>query len=365
MRLLDLVEQQNGVRATPHRLGELATFVVADVARGRADQACHRMLLHVLRHVETHHRALVIEQEVGEGFCGLGLAHTGRAKEQETPDRTIGILQTRTRAPHRVGNRRDGITLPDDAMRQFILELREPLTFRFEHALHRNPGPLRDYGRDVVVADLLLEESTPAVTHRHILRRLREVALQLRNPPIANLGRELQVAGARRLLGVGGGLIDQLLDATHLTERLLLLLPLRLHRRTLRLQLGQLALERHQPLPRRRVGLLLHRLTLDLELHDATLHLVDRLRQRIDLDPQTTGRFVEQVDRLVRQEAIADVAVRQRCRCHDCAVGDAHAVVRLVARLQTAEDRDRVIERRLTDVHRLEATFERGILLEV
>src|SRR5660398_319802 len=34
VRLLDLVEQQHGVRPTPHRLGELATFLVADVAGG-------------------------------------------------------------------------------------------------------------------------------------------------------------------------------------------------------------------------------------------------------------------------------------------------------------------------------------------
>ena len=39
MRLLDFVEQHDGVRATADLLGELTTFFVADEARRRADEA--------------------------------------------------------------------------------------------------------------------------------------------------------------------------------------------------------------------------------------------------------------------------------------------------------------------------------------
>ena len=42
VRLLDLVEQDDGVRAPAHRLGELAALVVADVAGRRADEARRR-----------------------------------------------------------------------------------------------------------------------------------------------------------------------------------------------------------------------------------------------------------------------------------------------------------------------------------
>ena len=41
------------------------------------------------------------------------------------------------------------------------------------------------------------------------------------------------------------------------------------------------------------------------------------------------------------------------------------AVVRLVALLQAAQDRDRVLDRRLADEDRLEAPLERGVLLDV
>src|SRR5689334_6512998 len=57
--------------------------------------------------------------------------------------------------------------------------------------------------------------------------------------------------------------------------------------------------------------------------------------------------------------------MRQRRGGYDGVVGDAHAVVRLVALLETTQDRDRVLHARLTDVHRLEATLERRVLLDV
>ena len=77
------------------------------------------------------------------------------------------------------------------------------------------------------------------------------------------------------------------------------------------------------------------------------------------------GGLVDQVDRLVGQEAVRDVALRQRGRGDDRRVLDAHAVVHLVALLEPAQDRDRVLHARLLHEHRLEAALERGVLLDV
>ncbi len=74
-------------------------------------------------------------------------------------------------------------------------------------------------------------------------------------------------------------------------------------------QLGDLALENLAPLDAGRILFLLQRLALDFELNDSTLHLVDHARQRIDFDAQSGRRFIDQVDRLVGQEPVADVAV--------------------------------------------------------
>ena len=120
-----------------------------------------------------------------------------------------------------------------------------------------------------------------------------------------------------------------------------------------------------QPLLRRLVLFLAQRLALDLELHDAALDLVELRRHRVDLHPQLRRGFVDEVDRLVGQEPIGDVAVRQHRRRDQRRVLELHAVVDLVALAQAAQDADRVFDRRLADHHRLEPALERGVLLDV
>ena len=93
--------------------------------------------------------------------------------------------------------------------------------------------------------------------------------------------------------------------------------------------------------------------------------LVELRRDGVDLDAQPARGLVDQVDRLVGQEAVGDVAVGEHRRGHDRAVLDAHAVVHLVALLEAAQDADRVLDRRLADQHGLEAAGERGVLLDV
>ena len=106
VRLLDLVEEHHAVGAPAHGFGELAALLVADVARRRADQARDRVLLHVLAHVDAHHRVLVVEQELGERARGLGLADAGRAQEDERADRAVRVLEAGARAAHRRRHRR-------------------------------------------------------------------------------------------------------------------------------------------------------------------------------------------------------------------------------------------------------------------
>ena len=95
------------------------------------------------------------------------------------------------------------------------------------------------------------------------------------------------------------------------------------------------------------------------------LELVELLGHRVDLHAHAARGLVDQVDRLVGQEAVGDVAVRERRGRHERGVLDPHAVVDLVALLQPAQDRDRVLDGRLADEHGLEAALERGVLLDV
>ena len=72
---------------------------------------------------------------------------------------------------------------------------------------------------------------------------------------------------------------------------------------------------------------------------------VDLGGHAFQLHRQPAGRFVHQVDGFVGQEPVGDVAVRKLGRGDQSRVLDLHALVMgLVARLEAAEDGDRVVD---------------------
>ncbi len=273
-----------------------------------------------------------------------------------------GIGEPGARAPQRVGDRGDRLGLADDPPVQPLLHVHELLRLALEQPADGDPRPAPDDLGDVLRADLLLEE--PGVAVRALLG-VGERALELRDAAVAQLGGPLEIALALGHLDVVLGLLEALLERGDVLDGRLLGLPARRHRGGLLAQLGQLALDRVAALGAGLVLVARQRGPLDLELHDAAVELVDLDRLGVDLDAQPRRRLVDQVDRLVGQEAVGDVAVRERRRRDDRRVGDAHLVVLLVAVLEPAEDRDRVLDGGLLHEHRLEAALERGVLLDV
>jgi hypothetical protein len=79
----------------------------------------------------------------------------------------------------------------------------------------------------------------------------------------------------------------------------------------------------------------------------------------------SASRLRIEIDRLVGQEAVGDVAVRERRRGDERRVLDAHAVVHLVALLEPAQNPDRLLDARLVHVDRLKAPRQGGVLLDV
>src|SRR6266545_2083040 len=82
-------------------------------------------------------------------------------------------------------------------------------------------------------------------------------------------------------------------------------------------------------------------------------------------DAHPAARLVDQVDRLVGQEPVGDVAVGQVGRGDQGVIGDRDPVVGLVAVTQALQDLDRVRHGGLVDVDRLEAALQGRVLLEV
>src|SRR3954463_12229633 len=299
--LLDLVEQQHGVRLAAPGLGQLAALVVADVARRRADQARDGVLLHVLRHVDADHRVLVAEEELGERARQLLLAPAGGAKEEEGAGRPLRVLQAGARAADRLRDDLDRLVLADDALVELVLHAHQLLGLGLGQLEHRDAGPHRDD-----VGDLLLADRRPLAA----LARLPGVL------EVALLVRELALAIAKVR-----GLLELLV-----LDRGLLVAPRRLD------------------------------LLLELPVDGRGGHR---------LDAHARGGLVDEVDRLVGQEAVGDVAVGQLGRRLQRLVGDVDLVVRLVAVAQALEDLHALLERRLVDGDLLEAALQGAVALEV
>ena len=331
MGLFHLIEQHHAVGVAAHGLGQLAALVVAHVSRRRSDQALHGELLHVLGHVDAHHGLLGIEQVLGQRLGQLGLAHAGGAEEQERANGTVRVGKSRTVAADGTGHHTHSLVLADDAALQHFLQVDELFHLALHHLGHRDARPGGHNGGDLLFGNLFLQDGAVLLLHLHGFLGHVQLLLQLRNARVANLGGELQVALA------GGALLIELsafelgLEVLHANDGVLLVLPL-----------GLLGIERFlggrdvvaqllQALLGGHVGLLHEGLLLDLHLDELALGGVHLFRHGVDLDAQAAGRFVHEVDGLVGQEAIGDVAVGQLRRAHDGAVGDAHAVAHLIA----------------------------------
>ncbi len=153
MRLLDLVEQQHAMRLLGDLLGQQATLVEADVARGRADQATDRMAFHVLGHVEAHQ---FDAQRVGELAGDLGLADAGGAGEQEGADRLLRVAEPGARHLDRLGERLDRGVLAEHHVLQVAVERLQRCLVVIRDRARRDAGDLGDDVLDLVLADGLL-----------------------------------------------------------------------------------------------------------------------------------------------------------------------------------------------------------------
>jgi hypothetical protein len=130
------------------------------------------------------------------------------------------------------------------------------------------------------------------------------------------------------------------------------------HGRDLRLEIGE-------PPARGFVGFLAQGFAFDLELDKAAVEAIHFLGLRVDFDADARRGLVNEVDRLVRQLPVGDVAMRELGGGDDRRIGDFDAVMHGVFLLEPAQDRDRVLERGLVDEHFLEAPFERRVLFDV
>ena len=286
-------------------------------------------------------------------------------EEHEGAERTIGILQAGARAADGVGHRVDRFVLADDAAVQPLFHVNQLLHFAFHHPAHRDVGPLAHDLGDVFLVDFLFEHPVALLDVGQLRFGGADALLELGHAAVLELGRPGVVARALRVLDLAAERFLFLFQLARLLDQILLLLPVTGELPSRFLEIGELLLEFAEPLLRRLVALLAKGLALDFELHDAALELIELRRHRVDLHAKLRRGFVHQIDRLVGQESIGDVTVRQHGGRHERGVLELHPVVELVALAQASQDADGVLDRRLADHHGLESPFERGVLLDV
>ena len=361
MSLFNLVEQDHLIGPAPHCFGQRPALVIANIARRGPDHPADRVLFHILAHVQAGDGRLVVEQELGERLGQLGLANPRGTQEQERADGSRGVFQTCARAPHSIGDRDQGFLLADDTTTQGVFHRQQLFTLAFQHLLDRHPGPAADDPGDLLGINHLWAE--------RVLRRgsffLCQLALQLGDLAIGDLGRPLQVPCPLGRDQFGAQAVQGLADLGGLTDLVLFRTPLGRHILRLGFKIDEFVLKLFQPLPGRGIGFLGQGLAFNLQLHDPAVDFVKGFGLGIDRHPHPTASLVHQVDGLVGEKPVGDVAIGQGRGGHDGAVGNPHPVVDFVFFLQAAQDRDGVFDRGFADKDRLEPAGQSRVFLNV
>ena len=298
---LDLVEQDHGIGLAAYRLGELAALAVADITRWRADQPGDVVLLAVFAHVDADQSALFVEEPFRDLLGQQRLAYPRGADEEEYPDRTVLVLEPGPRAADRARDLLDGLLLPYDPLRKVLAE-----GLQAGHLSARNAlgGDARHRGDDLL--DMLG-------------RDLHGVGFERPLPFVAAFAQfrtECDFAQACR----GGLFVDQFFD------RLAAFAP---------------------------------------HLVECVFHLAEFGRFARRLQVYARARLVQHIDRLVREEAVGDVAPGEFHAGLQRLFRIAYLVVLLVVGGDVAQDLERLLGRRGLDDDLLEPALERRVAFDV
>ena len=286
-------------------------------------------------------------------------------EEQERADRPVRILEAGAGAADRVGHGLDGLVLPDDPLVQALLHVDELRRLAFHQAADRDPGPGRHDVGDVVRPDLLLEQGARALEPARVASSVTSRSpSSLWVPYLSSAAVAKSVSRSACSIRVASD------SSSDFVVRIAAIADFSLSQRCFMppatsSRSASSFSSSVEPGLRGVVGLLAQGLSLDLELDPAPLELVELDGHRVDLHAQPRGRLIDEVDGLVGQEPVGDVAVRQRRGGDERGVRDADAVMDLVALAQAAQDRDRLLDRRLVHEDRLEAPLEGRVLLDV
>ena len=364
VRLFDLVEQHHAVGLAPHGLGELSALVVADVSGRRADETRHGEFLHVLGHVDTDDVVFVVKQALGQRLGKLRLAHARGAEEQERADGTVGVGNAGAGAEYGLGHALHGLVLTDHAAVEIFVKVQQLLALALHELGDGDTRPLGDDGGYLVLGHGVVDHGVGLALLAALLGLL-ELALKVGQDGVFEPCRSLVLIAQLGVFDVGMGLLDLGLESLDLVDAVLLALPAGLHLVEGLLLVGKLLAQSLETVAAELIVLAAQSHFLYFKLHDLAADVVQLSGHGVYLRADEGARLVHEVDGLVGEETVGYIPVGERRGGDESAVVDAHAVVDLVALLESAEDGYRVLNGRLVDGHGLETALERGVLFDV
>ena len=248
---------------------------------------------------------------------------------------------------------------------QHFVEVQQLFALALHELGHRDTRPLGDDTGDLLLGHGVVHEGVVALAALGCSLGLAELLFEARQVGVLQARGLFVLIIALRLFDLGVQAVDVRLEGLDLLDAVFLGLPARLLLVEAVLELGELLRELGEPVARELVVLLLERHLLDLHLHDAAAQIVERRRHGVDLRADHGAGLIDEVNGLIRQETVGDIAVGERGRRDQRVVVDAHAVEDLIALFQAAEDGDGVLHRRLIDLNGLEAALKRGVLFDI
>ena len=152
MRLLYLVEEHHAVGPAAYLLRKLAGLVIADISRGRADDARDGEFLHKFAHVEPYQALRRIEEVRRQALDELRLAHA-RAADEDEADRLALGLQPHAGALYRGADGVDGLVLAHDVLAQAVAQPGQALKLVGRDVLGRYLRPELDDAGQVLARE--------------------------------------------------------------------------------------------------------------------------------------------------------------------------------------------------------------------
>ena len=364
MRFFDLVKQNDGIRSAAHSFGQLAALLVAHISGRRTDQTRHGEFLHILRHIDPHQILFIVKQRLCQRLGKLCLADARGAKEQERAERPVRVLNACSASLDSLRDDAHGLILADNTLVQRIFEMQQLVAFALHQSCGRDTRPALDDLGDLLLRDLVAEQA-------RLLAALRQPFLLLQL--LFRFGQiaVLQLRGLFEIVTLFGrfniavDLLDAFAQLLHAADGVLLVFPFGFHGVERFALFGQFLLQFRQPRLGKFIVLVFERCFLNLHLDDLAVDDVQLGRHGVHLRADHGARLVDEVDGLVRQETVGDVAVGERGRGDDGRVGDLHAVEDLVAGLQTTQDGNRILDGWLLHQNGLEAALQGWVLLDI